>query len=118
MLCGSMGGSFFEGLIVTEAVKCFYNRGKYPDLYFWRSHDGLEVDLIIQIGNVLYPIEIKYSAKPKSGFMPPLNQFKAIATAASLSVAEGLLVCHAPEPSRLARWQSIPPVEPLLPMVG
>tara|TARA_B110000003_G_C16637024_1_gene528775 strand:+ start:183 stop:1388 length:1206 start_codon:yes stop_codon:yes gene_type:complete len=101
MLAGSMGGSFFEGLIVAEAVKCFYNRGKHPDLYFWRSHDGLEVDLIIQIGNILYPIEIKCSATPKSGFMHPLNQFKAIATTASLTVAEGLLVCQAPEPVAL-----------------
>ena len=25
----------------------FCNRGKHPDLYFWRSHAGLEVDLII-----------------------------------------------------------------------
>lgn len=101
MLAGSMGGSFFEGLIVAEAVKCFYNRGQHPDLYYWRSHDGLEVDLIIQIGNVVYPIEIKCSATPKSGFMTPLNQFKTIATAASLSVADGLLVCQAPEPVAL-----------------
>lgn len=96
MLAGSMGGSFFEGFIVAEAVKCFYNRGKRPDLYFWRSHDGLEVDLIIQIGQRLYPIEIKSTATPKVEFMAPVNQFKKIATKASLSVADGLLVCQAP----------------------
>ena len=101
MLAGSMGGNFFEGLIVTEAVKCFYNRGKHPELYFWRSHDGLEVDLIIQIGNVLYPIEIKCSATPKSNFMVPLNQFRKLAEASPLSVADGLLVCQAPKPGTL-----------------
>ena len=74
----------------------FCNRGKHPDLYFWRSHDGLEVDLIIQIGQRLYPIEIKSSATPKPEFMAPVNQFRKIATKASFSVADGLLVCQAP----------------------
>jgi predicted AAA+ superfamily ATPase len=54
----------------------FYNRGKRPDLYFWRSHDGLEVDLIIHIGQRLYPIEIKSTATPKAEFMVPVNQLK------------------------------------------
>jgi len=101
MLSGSMGGSFFEGLIVSEAVKCFYNNGKRPDLYFWRSHDGMEVDLIIQIHDRLYPVEIKCSATPKSAFLTPLNQFKQLATSFSFKVAEGLLVCQAPEPAHL-----------------
>jgi hypothetical protein len=96
MLAGSMGGSFFEGFIVAEAVKCFYNRGKRPDLYFWRSHDGLEVDLIIHIGQRLYPIEIKSTATPKAEFMVPVNQFKKIATKASLSVADGLWFVRRP----------------------
>jgi len=102
MLSGSMGGSFLEGLIVTEAVKCFYNNGKHPELYFWRSHDGLEVDLIIQIHNTLYPIEIKCSATPKPGFLTPLNHFEKIANSSTpLSVAKGLLVCQVAAPSLL-----------------
>lgn len=101
MLSGSMGGAFFEGLIVAEAVKCFYNNGKRPDLYFWRSHDGLEVDLIIQIYDTLYPIEIKCTATPKSGFLAPLNQFRKMASSSSLTIAEGRLVCRALEPIRL-----------------
>lgn len=100
MLAGSMGGSFFEGLIVMEAVKCFFNNGKHPDLFFWRSHDGLEVDLIIQINNRLYPVEIKCSATPKPGFLAPLNHFRKMA-GSSLPVAEGLLVCQAAEPAPL-----------------
>ncbi len=53
---GAMGGALFEGLIVNEAVKCFTMAGKKPVLFFWRSNDGLEVDLIIQIGKKLYPV--------------------------------------------------------------
>jgi predicted AAA+ superfamily ATPase len=100
MLAGSMGGNFFEGLIVMEAVKCFFNNGKHPDLFFWRSHDGLEVDLIIQINNRFYPIEIKCTATPKPGFLAPLNLFRKMA-GPSLPVAEGLLVCQTAKPGPL-----------------
>jgi len=79
LLAGSMGGAFFEGFIVSEAVKCFFNHGKKPDLFFWRSHDGLEVDLLIQVGQTLYPVEIKQASTPKPAFLKPLDRFKKIA---------------------------------------
>ncbi|RKX47713.1 MAG: hypothetical protein DRP64_00295 [Verrucomicrobia bacterium] len=108
MAAGSMGGAFFEGLIVTEAVKCFFNRGKKPDLFFWRSHDGLEVDLIIQIGGTLYPVEIKRNNTPKTSFLAPLNQFKKIATP-QFQLGEGQLVCQTENPGPLPNGnQSLP----------
>lgn len=100
MLAGSMGGAFFEGLIITEAVKCFYNNGKHPDLFFWRSQDGMEVDLIIQIHDTLYPVEIKSSSTPKPAFLAPLNRFKELASPA-FTVGDGLLVCQAETPAPL-----------------
>src|SRR5208283_853775 len=45
-LAGPMGGPLFEGLITGEAVKVFALKGRRPDIFFWRSHDGLEVDLV------------------------------------------------------------------------
>jgi uncharacterized protein len=41
MPAGSMGGNFFEGLIVMEAVKCFFNNGKHPDLFYQWLDDKL-----------------------------------------------------------------------------
>ena len=114
MLSGSMGGAFFEGFIITEAVKCFFNHGKQPELFFWRSHDGLEVDLIIQIGNQIHPIEIKRSATPKPAFLDPLNRFKQIA-GSGFDIGEGLLVCQAenitalPNGNRCLPWQEFYP---------
>ncbi|MFL6192774.1 MAG: ATP-binding protein, partial [Thermoanaerobaculia bacterium] len=46
-LAGAMGGHLFEGLIVSEAYKVYALLGKRPDLYFWRSQDGLEIDLVL-----------------------------------------------------------------------
>lgn len=100
LLAGNMGGAFFEGFVVMEAVKCFFNHGRKPELFFWRSHDGLEVDLIIQTGGKLYPVEIKLTATPKSAFLDPLNRFREMA-GRELPVHEGLLVCRIEEPISL-----------------
>ncbi len=96
LLAGNMGGAFFEGFIVMEAVKCFFNHGRTPELFFWRSHDGLEVDLIIQTGGRLYPVEIKLTATPKSAFLDPLNRFRELA-GREMPVHDGLLVCRTEE---------------------
>jgi len=91
-LAGAMGGAFFEGLIVSEAYKLFAAEGKNPDIFFWRSNDGLEVDLIIQIENKLFPVEIKLTATPTSKHLEPLNKFAVLA--GKTFVDKGILVCR------------------------
>ena len=43
----SMRGAIFESWIVAEAMKASLNRGRAPDLHFFRTHGGHEVDLLI-----------------------------------------------------------------------
>jgi hypothetical protein len=93
-LAGAMGGALFEGLIVGEAVKVFAVEGQRPDLYFWRSHDGLEVDLLLRRGDRLIPIEIKLTATPTPRHLRPLEKFRQIAGRAAEG---GLLVCRVAE---------------------
>jgi uncharacterized protein len=47
---GAMAGALFEGLIVSEAIKAYAMRGRRPDVFFWRTRDGMEIDLVIQAG--------------------------------------------------------------------
>ena len=90
-----MGGGIFEGLIISEPVKVFALKGKKANIFYWRSHDGLEVDLIIQIGTKLYPVEIKLTATPTPNHLEPINKFK---TLAGKDAAEtGLIVCSVKE---------------------
>ncbi len=89
---GAMGGALFEGLIVNEAVKVFAAQGRKPDIFFWRSHDGLEVDLVIQAGGKLYPVEIKLTATPTAKHTEPLKKFKELA--GPDSAGTGILVCR------------------------
>lgn len=52
-------GSLFECLIVTELVKQRTNAGNPVNLYYWRDKTGHEIDVIIDDGITLTPIEIK-----------------------------------------------------------
>lgn len=102
---GNMAGAFFEGFIVSEAVKCFFNHGRKPDLFFWRSHDGLEVDLLIQIAGKTIPVEIKRTATPKLAFTQPLQRFKSLLP----EIEGGTLVCQIEKPTTLANGvQALP----------
>jgi len=111
-LSGAMGGAIFEGLIVSETLKVFSMKGKKADIYFWRSHDGLEVDMIIRIGAKLYPIEIKLTATPNLKHLEPLTKFKSIARKDAADT--GLLVCRiekiSPMPSNniAVPWHEFP----------
>ncbi len=52
-------GSLFENLVVIELLKNRYNSGKTDNLYFWRNNAGNELDLILDNGPTLTPVEIK-----------------------------------------------------------
>ena len=52
-------GSLFENLVVVEALKQRSNAGLPPDLWFLRTADGFEIDLLRSSGRDLRPIEIK-----------------------------------------------------------
>lgn len=111
-LSGAMGGALFEGLIVIESVKAFTNAGLRPALWYWRSHDGLEVDLILQADDVLIPIEVKLTATPQPVHLDGLRKFRAIV--GEENCAPGILVCRVPQEQELpfgvtaVPWQKYP----------
>ena len=62
---GAMAGAFFESFVISEIIKSYYNRGILePPIYFYRDKEMNEIDLIIEEGGKLYPIEIKKYADP------------------------------------------------------
>ena len=52
-------GNIFETLIVAELVKSYFNRSEKSPISFWRDSTGNEVDMIIDQGGKLLPVEIK-----------------------------------------------------------
>jgi uncharacterized protein len=52
-------GAIFETFVVSELVKLFAAAGREPPLFFWRDQSGHEVDVVIDLGGRLIPVEIK-----------------------------------------------------------
>ncbi len=52
-------GSIFENWAISELKKRFHHQGRQAPLYFWRDQHGHEVDLVVDRGTSLFPIEIK-----------------------------------------------------------
>jgi hypothetical protein len=59
MMTHPLRGNIFESFIISELIKSNLNRGEKPLFYFWRDSNGNEVDLIVEQGAKLIPIEIK-----------------------------------------------------------
>jgi len=71
----SLYGNIFENWIIMELMKTRYNRALDPRLYFYRDVSGKEVDLLLQQGSQLIPIEIKSSKTFSSSFLNGLRYF-------------------------------------------
>ncbi len=61
---GAKNGQFFETFVISQIIKSFTNNGIKPPLYFYRDSNQKEIDLIIEYGQTVYPIEIKTTANP------------------------------------------------------
>ncbi|MFH1542285.1 MAG: ATP-binding protein [bacterium] len=71
-------GNIFENWVVSEYEKKYYNQGLEPPLYFWQDAKGHEIDLIIDEGTYLYPIEIKSSYTPNSTMVKNIEYFSRL----------------------------------------
>jgi len=74
----AMRGAIFETYIVSELFKAFVHRGETSPLYFWRDRTGHEVDVIIDTGKQLIPIEIKSGTTISGSFFEGLRYFMAL----------------------------------------
>jgi uncharacterized protein len=52
-------GAIFESFVASEVTKAFTHRGQEAPLFFWRDASGHEIDLLIDLGDRLLPVEVK-----------------------------------------------------------
>lgn len=98
LLRGPMAGPLFETAVVAELAKAFYHRGLPPPLWYWRSRDGWEVDLLVELGGKLHPVEVKATATPRPAHADSLTRWRSLA---GERAGGGLVVTRAPEASSL-----------------
>ncbi|MCK9293953.1 MAG: ATP-binding protein [Desulfobulbaceae bacterium] len=78
-------GNIFETFVTAELVKTQLNRGEPRNLYFWRDSNGNEVDVVVEYGNRLMPIEIKSGKTVNRDFFTGLQKWLALAGRAALN---------------------------------
>ena len=67
--------------MVAEVAKAYWNHRRSPPIHFWRDQTGHEVDLVVEEGAKLYPVEIKSGATFASDMLTPLRWWSALAGA-------------------------------------
>jgi predicted AAA+ superfamily ATPase len=81
-------GNLFENLVVAEALKASCNAGKNVNLFYYRSREGFEIDLILQRDAAVVPVEIKSTAAYNSAFADNIKRFRAF----SPNIQDGYVV--------------------------
>jgi hypothetical protein len=71
-------GGVFESLLISELHKNFVHRGEQSSLYYWRDAAGHEIDVIIDMGTSLIPIEAKSAQTVASDFFTNLAYWREI----------------------------------------
>jgi predicted AAA+ superfamily ATPase len=59
-------GALWENLMISERIKRNTYTGSYAQIYFWRTHDQKEIDLIEDQDGILSTFEFKYNPKSKA----------------------------------------------------
>jgi len=75
----SQRGALFETWVISELLKARYNAGETSNLYFWRDRSGHEVDLLIDHGTQLSPMEIKSGQTINRDYFKGLNYWQQLA---------------------------------------
>ncbi|MBI2264722.1 MAG: ATP-binding protein [Armatimonadetes bacterium] len=73
---GPMGGCILETAVVSDIFKTIVHRGEIPHIYFWRTSHGTEVDIVVDAGGRLIPLEVKLSSTPRLAMAAGVRSFR------------------------------------------
>ena len=73
---GPMGGAIMETAVLSEIIRTLTHRGIAPQVYFWRTRAGTEVDFVVETAERLIPIEVKLSATPRPAMAGAIKTFQ------------------------------------------
>jgi predicted AAA+ superfamily ATPase len=90
---GAMWGHIFESFVFAEILKSYYNDGIVkPPLYYYRDKDKFEIDLVIESGDTLHPVEIKTTGDPTKSMA---GTFRMIDGIPGKKTGTGVIICLA-----------------------
>ena len=100
-------GSIFETFVVAEVMKAFLNNGERPHLSFWRDSNGVEVDILIEQGGRIIPVEIKSGKTINGEFFSGLEKWVGLAgdMATNPTLIYGGAENYRPKGIRIMGWR-------------
>ena len=84
LMMGAMAGPILETYAVGEILKSYFHNGRDPKIFFYRDANQHEIDIVLEENGILYPIEIKKTARPG------LNDYKSFRELEKLQKKTGL----------------------------
>ena len=84
-------GAIFESAVYMDIYKQISLLAPKPQIFYWRTHSGSEVDIVLEYNNTLFPIEIKATSHPKKADVFGINTFKKTYEH-KYNIAPGLLI--------------------------
>ena len=88
---GAMSGNIFETFVVSEILKSYSNSGSGTDgIYYYRDKDKKEIDLLIESGNTIHPVEIKKSGSVSKDW---IKNFSVLEKIPGKQVGRGAVIC-------------------------
>ena len=97
-------GHLLETFCISEIIKSYSNNLVHRGMYFYRDYNGREIDLIIEDGGKLYPVEIKMAMTPKKDMVKHFHVIPAEER------GMGALVCLYPQRALLQEDVVIVPI--------
>lgn len=71
-------GTSWEGFVIEQVIGHLSSFGRSFDASYFRTSDQHEIDLVLELDNALWAIEVKLTASPDSGDMQRLDKAAAI----------------------------------------
>ena len=105
-------GHIFESMVVTELIKKRTNLGLDNNLYYWRDKTGHEIDVIIDQGNELIPVEIKSGMTYQKEFFNNINYWQTLSGAdKSVLLYAGHQTQHRSDGKIIMNWRELSKLE-------
>ena len=73
---GEPGGPHLENLVLTDLLAWRDTTLRRPEVCYWRTVVGEEVDFVVDLGGTLLPIEVKATDRPRTGDIKHLLAFR------------------------------------------
>jgi predicted AAA+ superfamily ATPase len=93
LIRGAQAGAIFENYVIQELLKHYFNLGIRPPIYYYRTNNGLEIDVMIEerAGGVR-PCEIKLTKTPDPGIISSIERLRNLNKKRKVSVLDGCVI--------------------------